>query len=129
MTVAYLDTSIMAARRAPWFARGSSLLFSSDVQNGWRSEAKDWHFHSAGNGRIAFAIVSPSGFRPASIASTISGANNVIRSSRLTYDGLMFSATATSWMHRTPVQDESANRPQLHSKWLKGRVAAFDHQD
>jgi hypothetical protein len=71
MTVAYLDTSIMAARRAPWFDRGSTLLFSSDVQNGWRSEAKDWHFHSAGNGCIALAIVSPSGCRSAKMTFTI----------------------------------------------------------
>ncbi len=39
---------------------------------------------STGNGRIASAIVIPSGCRPANIASTISGANKVMRSTRLT---------------------------------------------
>ena len=40
--------------------------------------------HSSGNGCIAFAIVNPSCCLPACIASTISGASNVIRSRRLT---------------------------------------------
>ena len=84
----------MAARRAPWFDRGSTLLFSSDVQNGWQSEAKDWYFHSTGNGCIALAIVNPSDGRPAKMASTISGAISVIRSSQLTNDGLMFFTSA-----------------------------------
>ena len=40
--------------------------------------------HSAGNGCIALAIVSSSGCLPANVASTISGASNVKRSTRLT---------------------------------------------
>ena len=88
MPVAYLEASIKAVRRAPWLGRGSTPSCSSDVQNGWQSEAKDWYFHSAGNGCIALAIVNPSDCRPAKIASTISGASNVIRSRRLTWEGL-----------------------------------------
>jgi hypothetical protein len=80
----YLEAAIKAVRREPWLSRGSTLFCSSDVQNGSRSEAKDWLFHSAGNGSIAFAIFSPSGCRPASIASTVSGGSSVIRSTLLT---------------------------------------------
>ena len=43
-----------------------------------------WCLHSSGKGCIARAIVSPSGCFPANIASTISGASNVIRSTLLT---------------------------------------------
>ena len=43
-----------------------------------------WCLHSSGKGRMALAIVRPSGCRPATIASTISGASSVMRSRRLT---------------------------------------------
>ena len=71
MPVAYLDTSIKAARRAPWLGRRSTLLCSSDVQDGSRSEAKNWHLLSAGNGFIAHPIESPSGCRSAKMTFTI----------------------------------------------------------
>jgi hypothetical protein len=94
----YLETSIKAVRREPWLSRGSTLFCGSDVQNGSRSEAKDWLFYPAGNGCIALAIVSPSGCCPAKMASTISGAISVIRSSQRTNNGLMFSTSAICLM-------------------------------
>ena len=71
MPVAYLEASIKAVRSAPWFGPGSTLLCSSDVQDGSRSEAKNWHLLSAGNGFIAHPIVSPSGCRSAKMTFTI----------------------------------------------------------
>jgi hypothetical protein len=76
--------------------RGFNVLW---VEGGRRYRCVLWSFHSTGNGNIRSFNVSLAGCLPARIASTISGASNASRTTRLTNDPPIFSALAISSRH------------------------------
>ena len=80
----FLGRDVGRVKLASWTSGGPGLDQGAGKSVNALAKVSTCSFHSTGNGSIAVLIVSPCGCRPATMASTISGASNVMRSTRLT---------------------------------------------